>query len=253
MVQFKMQAAGRVVAVSASYATTQEFCAAYLCDGEPDFSVTIVPEDIVFEQEKVDRENALEGLPARVYEAPILEWTALQRKIAEMLFQFETILFHGSVIAVDGEAFLFTAKSGTGKSTHTSYWRVVFGDRATMVNDDKPFLRVTPEGVRVYGSPWNGKHGLGCNIDAPLKAICILERGENNVIRRIPAAEAVSMLLQQSNRPMQPKFLPEYMQLLDQISGKVEFYRLACNMDPQAAVVAYEAMSGKKIGEMKDE
>lgn len=248
-----MQAGGRVVAVSALYDSTRDFCADYLCDGEPDFSVTITEQDIVFEQEKVDRENELEGLPAHVYEGYMLERTALQRKIAEELFQYDTILFHGSVIAVGDEAFLFTAKSGTGKSTHVSYWRVVFGARAKTINDDKPFLRVTPEGVRVYGSPWNGKHGLSCNMNVPLKAICVLERGEQNVIRSISAAEAVPMLLQQSNRPMQPKFLPQYMQLLDQISAKVAFYRLACTMEPQAAVVAYEAMSGKKIGEMKDE
>ena len=74
-----------------------------------------------------------------------------------------------------------------------------------------------------------------------------LERGEKNEIRSISAAEAVSMLLQQSNRPMQAKLLPQYMELLDQISGKVAFYRLACNMEPQAAVVAYEAMSGKRL------
>lgn len=248
-----MQAAGRVVAVSALHSSTRDFCQKYLCEGDPDFSVTITPEDLEFEQNKVDKENEIEGLPAHTFEDYMLERTALQRKIAEELFQFDTILFHGSVIAVDGEAFLFTAKSGTGKSTHTRLWRMIFGARAKMVNDDKPFLRVTPEGVRVYGSPWNGKHGLSRNIDVPLKAICVLERGENNVICPISATEAVPMLLQQSNRPMQPKYLSQYMQLLDQISGKVEFYRLACNMDPQAAVVAYEAMSGKKIGEMKDE
>ena len=253
MEQFKMQAAGRVVAVSALFSATREFCADYLCDGEPDFSVTITPQDIVFEQKKVDQENEMEGLPPHVFEDHMLERTALQRKIAEKLFERDTLLFHGSVIAVGDEAFLFTAKSGTGKSTHVSYWRVVFGKDAKTINDDKPFLRVTPEGVRVYGSPWNGKHGLGCNTDAPLKAICVLERGDDNVIQRISAAEVVPMLLQQSNRPMQPKYLPQYMQLLDQISGKVAFYRLACNMSPQAAVVAYEAMSGKKIGEMKDE
>lgn len=247
MEQFTMQAAGRVVAVSALFASTRMYCAAYLCDGEPDFSVTITPQDIAFEREKAAKEDALEGLPVREFDDATLERTAVQRKIAEALFAYDAILFHGSVIAVDGEAFLFTAKSGTGKSTHTRLWRELFGQRAVMVNDDKPFLRVTDNGVTVYGSPWNGKHGLGSNIHMPLKAICVLERGEKNEIRSISAAEAVSMLLQQSNRPMQAKLLPQYMELLDQISGKVAFYRLACNMEPQAAVVAYEAMSGKRL------
>ena len=247
MDRFVMQAAGRVVAVSALFESTRRYCEAYLCNGEPDFSVVITQEDVAFEREKAIKEDEMEGLPARTPANVQLERTALQRKIAEELFAYDTLLFHGSVIAVDGEAYLFTAKSGTGKSTHTRLWRELFGDRAVMVNDDKPFLRVTDEGVMAYGSPWNGKHGLGNNICVPLKAICILERGEQNAIRSIPANEAVPMLLQQSNRPMQAKRLPKYMELLDKLSGKLAFYRLSCTIDPLAAVVAYEAMSGKRL------
>lgn len=242
-----MQAAGRVVAVSALFESTRKHCAAYLCDGRPDFSVNITPQDLAFEREKAAKEDELEGLPERELKDQQLERTALQRKIAEGLFAYDTVLFHGSVIAVDGEAYLFTAKSGTGKSTHTRLWRELFGERAVMVNDDKPFLRVMDDGVMVCGSPWNGKHGLGNNICVPLKAICILERGEQNAIRSIPANEAVPMMLQQSNRPMQAKRLPKYMELIDKLSGKLAFYRLSCTIDPQAAVVAYEAMSGKRL------
>ena len=241
-----MRIAGRVVAVSAMFASTREYCAAYLCQDEPDFSVTITQEDIDFEREVAQKEDALEGLPPRDFEPYLFERTAVQRKIAEALFDYNTLLFHGSVIAVDGVAYLFTAKSGTGKSTHTRLWREMLGERAVMVNDDKPFLRVTDDGVLVYGSPWNGKHGLGTNICVPLKAVCILERGEQNVIRRISPQQAVFMLLQQSNRPMKSKRLTKYMDILDQISGKIEFYRLACTIDPQAAEIAYRAMSGKK-------
>lgn len=247
MEKFTMQAAGRVVAVSALFASTREYCSAYLCDGEPDFEITVTQQDIEFERAKATRENELEGLPVREYEPEALECTAVQRKIAEKLFAYDTLLFHGSVVAVDGEAYLFTAKSGTGKSTHTSLWRWLLRERAVMVNDDKPFLRVTPEGVTVYGSPWNGKHGRGNNIAVPLKAICLLERGVDNEIQKISAISVLSVLLQQSNRPMQPQRLPQYMELLDQLSGKVAFYRMACNISPEAAKLAYETMSGKRL------
>jgi hypothetical protein len=151
--------------------------------------------------------------------------------------------YNGSVVAVDGQAYLFTAKSGTGKSTHTRFWRETFGDRAVMVNDDKPFLRITEDGVLAYGSPWNGKHKLGNNICVPLKAICILERGEENQIQAISGQEASMMLFQQSNRPMDPRKMPIYMDLIDQLSKKTEFYRMQCNLDPNAAQVAFDAMS----------
>ena len=245
MTFFTISLMGAKIAVSALHPTTRGFCAGYLSDGAPDFSVTLTPEDIAFERVKAAREDEIEGNPPREYSDAYLETLALLRKVTEALFDYDTLLFHGSVIAVDGKAYLFTAKSGTGKSTHTRLWREYLGDRATMVNDDKPFLKITENGVLACGSPWMGKHGLGSNIQVPLKAICILERGEENHIRRIHPKDAVYMLLQQSSRPMDAKKLPKYLDLVDALSKQVEFYRLQCNMDPEAAKIAFEVMSGK--------
>ena len=233
--------------VHALFDSTREYCRDYLCNAPADFSVTLTPADISLEREKAAREDALEGLPVRNLSDELLERTALQRKIVERLFDYNILLFHGSAVEVDGAAYLFTAKSGTGKSTHTKLWRQAFGDRARMINDDKPFLAISDDGVTVYGSPWQGKHNLGGNISAPLKAICVLERGEENRIRPIPPAEALRMLFQQSQRPAEGKHMPKYMDLIDKLAAKTAFYRMACNMDPRAACVAYEAMSqGRK-------
>lgn len=243
MEQFTIKIADRVIEINALYAATRKYCDAYLCEDAADFRIEITSQDIAFEQDITDREHAIESLPQKDMDARLLERTALQRKIAEKLFEYNTLLFHGSVISVDGEGYLFTAKSGTGKSTHTRLWRDMFGDRAVMVNDDKPFLRINNDSVQVYGSPWNGKHGLGNNMDVPLKAICLLERGDNNEITRIPVSEVLPMLLQQSNRPLQSHLLPKYLDLLEEITSKIAFYRLKCNMNPDAARVSYEAMS----------
>lgn len=244
MTEFSIRIAGRVAAVSAMFESTRTYCAEYLCEDAPDFAVSISPEDIRFEREKSEREDLLEGIPTRRFPDAYLETIAVQRKIAECLFDDDTLLFHGSVVAVDGVAYLFTAKSGTGKSTHTRLWREVLGSRAVMINDDKPFLHVTEEGVTAYGSPWNGKHGLGSNASAPLRAICILRRGAENRIRPISAKDAVDMLLQQSNRPLNRQRLLHYMELLDRLAEQVVFYQLECNMEHEAAVIAYETMAG---------
>lgn len=244
MEQFTIRIAGHAVAVTSKSRYSRKNCEAYLCDDEPDFTVELKPQDIDFERAVAEQERAIEGLPKKVFADHVLERTALQRKIAEQFFEYDILLFHGSVIAVDGEGYLFTAKSGTGKSTHTRLWREMLGDRAIMVNDDKPFLRVLPDRVIVCGSPWNGKHSLGSNIDVPLKAICIVERGERNEITQISNNEAVPMLLQQSNRPLQPALLPKYLELVEKIANKTNFYRLKCNMDPEAARISYQAMSG---------
>ena len=218
----------------------------FLTDGLPEMSVNIIPRDIVYEREKSLREDLLEGIEPREFPEEYLEFIAVQRKLAEVFFDYNILLFHGSVVAVDGEAYLFTAKSGTGKSTHTRLWREVFGPRAVMVNDDKPFLEIRDDHVVVHGSPWNGKHRLGENISLPLKAICILERGEENRISPIGPREALTMLMQQSQRPQDRLKLPLYLDLVDKLSSSVRFYRMACNMDPSAAVIAYETMSNDK-------
>ena len=243
MLEFVVNVADNIVAVQAMFPDTMEHCAGYLCKEKPEFSICISQNDISIERHKYVQERMLEGLPEKDVVDEQLEMTAVQRKLAEVLFERNVLVFHGSVVAVDGQAYLFTAKSGTGKSTHTRFWRETFGDRAVMVNDDKPFLRLTEDGVLAYGSPWNGKHKLGNNICVPLKAICILERGEENQIQAISGQEASMMLFQQSNRPMDPRKMPIYMDLIDQLSKKTEFYRMQCNLDPNAAQVAFDAMS----------
>ena len=244
MTTFTIKIADRIAAVRAMFPGTRDHCRDYLFDGAADFTLEITPADIAFEREKSAREDQLEGDPVREFSDAYLETIAVQRKLAEQLFAWDTLLFHGSVVAVDGVGYLFTAKSGTGKSTHTRLWREVLGSRAVMINDDKPFLRLTEGGVLACGSPWNGKHGLGSNLCVPLKAVCILERGEENRICSIGAREALPMLIQQSNRPLDRKWMPKYLDMLDKLAGGVEFYRLACNMEPGAALVSYRAMSG---------
>lgn len=248
MAEFVIRIAGQVAAVRALFESSKDYCRNYLCEGEPDFSVTITPADIALEREKSAQTDRADGVPVRDVSDAQLEITAIQRKISEALFVYDTLLFHGSVVAVDGVAYMFTAKSGTGKSTHTRLWRQLLGERAVMVNDDKPFLRVTEGEILACGSPWNGKHRLGANICVPLRAICILARGAENRIAKISAGETLHMLLQQSNRPADPQMLPKYMELVDAVVTQVDFYRLHCNMDMEAAAVAYKAMSVEKEG-----
>lgn len=177
------------------------------------------------------------------YSDAYLETLALYRKIADQMIAYSTLLFHGSVIAVDGEAYLFTAKSGTGKSTHTKLWRKYFGNRAVMVNDDKPLLKVTGKGVLACGTPWAGKDHLQNNIMVPLKAVCILERDTVNHIEQIRKRDAWKMILQQSYRSDQPAVLSSTIRLAEQIMDKTKLYRLGCNMSMRAVETSYNGMN----------
>jgi len=230
--------------ITSAYAHVHIMCQKYECvaDREPDYRISTDYEDIEAERIFANEENLLEGLPETTYGKSFLETTAIYRKIADALVNDDVILYHGSVVSVDGQGYLFTAKSGTGKSTHTALWREMFGERAVMVNDDKPLLQVKEDSVIVHGTPWNGKHRLGNNISVPLKALCILERGEKNVIERVEPASVLPLLMQQINRMSDPVKLLKTMDALERILKIVPIYRLKCNMEPEAAKVSYEGM-----------
>ena len=221
----------------------KEYCRDYLTEEEAMFAVRTEPEDIAFERERSTREAEREGRAEAVYSDAYLETLAVYRKIAAQMLDYGTLLFHGSVIAVDGVGYLFAAKSGTGKSTHTRLWRERFGDRAVMVNDDKPLLKITDSGVIAYGTPWDGKHRLSTNMAVPLKAICVLTRSEENRIGEIQPKDAYQMLLQQTYRPADGAAMLQTMKLIDGMMENTRFYRLGCNMSPEAAEVAFDGMT----------
>ena len=248
MVEFTIGIAGRRVRICAMYEYAKEFCKDYLTDGEPDFTVEIVPSDIDFEREKSAREDLYEGREVIDYQSDYLETLAIYRKIVEKMLDYDTFLFHGSAISVDGEGYLFTAKSGTGKSTHTSLWKKVFRHHFQYVNDDKPLLWIKDDQVLICGTPWDGKHRLSTNVMVPLKGMVILERGEKNEIEPVEPAAAFPLLLQQSYRPGDPGAMAKTLQLLQKTMSIVRIFRLKCTISGQAVFVAYKGINGKDYG-----
>ena len=115
------------------YDYTKNLCKNYQVDEEQvQTAIVVSDEDIKKEGEK--------ALPQK-FPIEYLESLALYRKFLEFAFNHDTIILHCSALALDNQAYLFTAPSGTGKSTHTRLWREMLGDKAVMVNDDKPIVR----------------------------------------------------------------------------------------------------------------
>ena len=176
--------AGKIIQINHLYPYVCEYCRDYLYDANEDqidFMIEINKSDIEAERRKSEKEAIREKRNVRKFSDEYLETLAVYRKIAEHMLDYDTLLFHGSVVAVDGQGYLFTATSGTGKSTHAGLWRKVFKERAVMVNDDKPLLAISKNSVLAYGTPWNGKHRLSSNVAVPLKSICILQRDTINL------------------------------------------------------------------------
>ncbi len=244
--EFNMKIAGLVGAVTPLFESTAQYFRAYLTEEPAALAITVTRQDLLFEQAELDAEAEAEGFRRRRFTDPFLERAAIQRAFAETLFGRDTLLLHGSAVAVDGAAYLFMARSGTGKSTHTRFWRDSFGDRAVMVNDDKPFLQLCPDGIFACGSPWSGKHGLDSNVRLPLRGICILTRGPENRIRPASPAEVLPILLHQSYRPLECSQAARLEALAAQLAQRIPLWHMECTKDPQAAQIAFDAMSASK-------
>lgn len=159
------------------------------------------------------------------------------------LIGFDGIMLHSSAVVVDGVAYLFTASSGVGKSTHTSLYIKEFGDRAFILNDDKPAIRCEDGQFYAYGTPWSGKTDQNVNARAPLGGICVLERGEENEISRIYGKQAILGIFSQTMRPSKAQSIEKVLDLIGILIEKVPVWNLKCNTEPEAARVSYEAMS----------
>ena len=225
------------------YSDVHRLCGDYAIEPQPaEIVIETTPDDLEFERVTSRRMNAARGRSVQDPDPGYLETLAVYRKLVQALLRYDVLLFHGSCVAADGEGYLFIAPSGTGKSTHTRLWRELLGERAVMVNDDKPLLHVSDAGVTVYGTPWDGKHRLSRNIAVPLRAVCVLERAAENRIAAISPVEAFPFLVRQSYRYESEADERRALALLERLTQHVGLYRLGCDQTPAAAELAWRAM-----------
>ena len=158
-----------------------------------------------------------------------------------ILEKFDGFFFHSSSLMLEDEAYVFTALSGTGKSTHTALWREHFGDRVTMINDDKPIIRKHNGKFYIYGTPWMGKSDIGNNVKAPVKAVYILQRGTKNSAVRVSIGDVFKQILEATLVPTDRKNMITLLSLLDEFFSSVPIYLLTCNTDVSAVQTAYNA------------
>src|SRR5699024_11401535 len=119
----------------------------------------------------------------------ILNWF-LMVAFGQSVIKSKVILFHASVVMLEGKGIAFLGKSGTGKSTHSQQWLSAFSS-SELLNDDNPAIALEDDGrVWVYGTPWSGKTPCYNNKRVPLASLVRLEQYPSNEMRRLVGAEA---------------------------------------------------------------
>lgn len=161
------------------------------------------------------------------------------------LLEYNGMFLHSSTVVVDGKAYSFSAPCGTGKSTHTSLWLKLLGDRAFILNDDKAAYRLIDGRYYAFGTPFSGKHDINVNTSAELGGICFIEQAETNSIERMDIDSAVPLIFSQTLRPSNVRRTMMLCDFIDELIRRVPVYKLRCNMDVEAAQIAFETMKRK--------
>ncbi|MCD8380488.1 MAG: hypothetical protein LUC95_09295 [Lachnospiraceae bacterium] len=256
MDRFSLELADIPIEVTSRYNYCRWFCRDYLTDKEPVFSV-FAGEDRMAEMREYDAD----------IEEIFLERDAIYSAIASKLPYFRRVILHGACISWRGKGYLFTAASGTGKSTHIGLWKQYLGADVDIVNGDKPIFhimgpneggesekehgkRINSGGVSImaYDTPWCGKEGWNRKHSAPMAAICFLRRSEDglNRIRRVEPDEAIPLMLRQMFHPYEPEATGLMMEMLDQMLETLPLYLLECDISEDAVRCSFEALTGEQ-------
>ena len=220
------------IKIDSDYRYTTALCKNYLVKDE-EYQIVAVPNANEIQRDKQFTPNAKDGY---------LESLSIYRSIANQLIDYDGFILHSAVVEKDGFAYAFSAKSGTGKTTHSRLWTKRYAD-ARIINGDKPLIRFFDGKPYIYGTPWCGKENFNINTKAPLKALCFIERADTNSIDTIAKKDAVSRIFNQLLIPENPERLNKLLDLVERLIESVPTYLLKCNMELSAAETAYETMS----------
>ena len=175
----------------------------------------------------------------------IIEYLLTQYALSYILSENNAIIMHGSSLLYKDLGIIFTAKSGTGKSTHSRLWQK-YSD-AVVINDDKNILKIENDELILYSSPWSGKHKLDNNIHHKLNALIFLYQRKDNYIEKLSKMKAFKLLMTQIDYPKE-----ENIDLWNKIVDKLlnlNIYYLGCNMERDAFEVSKNQIENDLIKE----
>lgn len=207
----------------------------YLCDDEAKIDFEIV----------TDINAAKKRYPSCEKDVAVYLWDGY-RFCLELLKRGDMRL-HSSAVVVDNKAYLFSAPCGTGKSTHTGKWLELFGDKAYILNDDKPALRIINGVVYAYGTPWSGKNDISVNKRVEVAGICFLNRSQVDTIKRITPSDSIELMLSGGLKRLNYDNVIRQLEITEKIAKIVPIYSMGCTPTIAAAEMAYNEMSEKKV------
>lgn len=207
----------------------------YICKEEPDDIAYLLNTNnewnkasIIYQEADYNAEWAVSG--------PLIEILFRNR----LLFN-KGLVLHASAVEYEGKGIIFSAPSETGKTTQARLWCENMG--ATLINNDRPAVKIIDNKAYVYGTPWSGLPSECNNNSAQLSAIVMLEQADENSIYKLNTKEAISRLMPRC-------FLPYYdgglmniaISNLEELMRDIPVYLLKCRPDMGAVELVYKTI-----------
>ncbi len=228
---FIIKIANLNIKINNKYPYLEKQCRDYIINSDTfDFEITVQDEEIN-EEIITSNLNLSNGY---------IESICCYRKIALILPKYDAFIMHAAVVKVDDMAYAFSAKSGTGKTTHIKLWKELLKDKLIYLNGDKPIVRIINNKPIIFGTPWCGKENYGTNTSAILKSLCFIERDLNNSIRKIDNKEILPRIIHQIILPSDEDMASKTLELLNFTILNINTYILRCNTDISSAELSYK-------------
>jgi hypothetical protein len=134
------------------------------------------------------------------------------------------LMVHACGVERNGRGYLFAGNSGHGKSTIAALW----GNKSSVLNDDRIVIRRRERVIRMYGTPWHGDHMSGTTGGILLDKCFFLSRGTSNQAIPVSGAAACAMLLTRSFLPLWDKEgMGSTLDFISAVASEVPCYELA--------------------------
>lgn len=220
-----------IVEIEPKFDYLKKLCEPFLYEGERSADFSAIPSD-----------SYLNSLLSRMVEGSTIdeaEEFATASIFNRKIIHRGAMLVHSSALVFDGKAYLFSADSGVGKSTHTKMWLKRFGSKAHILNDDKPVVKIKNEVPLCCGTPFDGGSGIANNETVPVGAIIFIERSDDNFVTIPDTNEIVQRLYKSTVKFVNKSDGMSLLSNLDNLIRHTKFYVLHCNTDECAVDVAY--------------
>ena len=238
MTEVKINLANMIIHIRGVYDTLREYCKEYITTEKKieDFSITVTSEEIQNERESNEYDQK---------SGNYIEIIMTLLKIADELPGRNKFLMHGALVAWKRAGYIFTAPSGTGKTTHVRLWEKYLGSDAEIINGDKPILEVKEDEIVAYGTPWAGKERLQKNTCVPVRGICFLRQSEINTIHRLSKKEALLLLLPQIYIMSDFQKAGKTLELFSEVLERIPIYEFRCNISEQAVKCSFDILTAE--------